>query len=83
MLGSAAVVVVGLVPFTRRLLTGADAAKTFADSLAALARQHRKPLGVVIDAGKDYDAYQEAFNAVGLPVFDRMESALLGLRVLG
>ena len=82
-LGSAAVVVVGLVPFTRRLLTGADAAKTFADSLAALARQHRKPLGVVIDAGKDYDAYQEAFNAAGLPVFDRMESALLGLRVLG
>lgn len=77
-----ATVVVGLVPFTRRLNTDGNGAVHFAEAFSALSRKHGKPLGVVIDAGDAYASYRNAFTAAGLPVFDRMESALLGLRVL-
>ena len=80
----AAVVGVGLFPFTRRRRTDEAAAATaLATALADLARGHGKPLGIVIDSGPAYTAYRASFTAAGLPVFDRMESALLGLRVLG
>ncbi|MFI5337481.1 MAG: hypothetical protein ACHQ5A_11895, partial [Opitutales bacterium] len=78
-----AAVVVGLVPFTRRLHTDGEQAKAFATALALLARAQGKPLGIVVDAGDDYAGYRDVFATAGLPVFDRVETALLGLRVLG
>ncbi len=83
LLRRAAVLVVGLVPFTPRLATDETGARKFAAAFAALVRARRKPIGLVIDAGVDYDAYRAAFTAAGLPVFDRVELALAGLRVLG
>ncbi len=83
LLGAAGVLIVGLVPFTRRLeATGLSAAR-FARALAEIGHQHAKPVAVAIDAGADYEEYRTAFTAVGLPVFTRVEDALLGLRVLG
>jgi acyl-CoA synthetase (NDP forming) len=81
-LGAAGVLVVGLVPFTKRLNTGAAEAVPFATALAKLRDRHGKPIAVVVDAGADYEGYRQAFRAVGLPVFDRVETALLGLRTL-
>jgi acyl-CoA synthetase (NDP forming) len=81
-LGAAGVLVVGLVPFTKRLNTGAAEAVPFATALAKLRDRHGKPIAVVVDAGADYESYRQAFRAVGLPVFDRVETALLGLRTL-
>lgn len=78
----AAVLVVGLVPFTRRLATSGAAAQEFAAHLAELARRHDKPVGVAVDAGAAYEEYRAAFTALRLPVFDRVETALRGLRVL-
>lgn len=77
-----AVLVVGLVPFTRKLNTSGAGAREFAARLAALARAAGKPVAVAIDAGPAYEDYRAAFVAEGLPVFDRVEHALLGLRVL-
>lgn len=82
LLRDAAILVVGLVPFTRKLRSGDDEARQFAEQLAELGRKHGKPVAVAIDAGSDYDAYRAAFTAVGLAVFDRVENALLGLRIL-
>jgi hypothetical protein len=82
LLGAASVLVVGLVPFTRRLNTTPHDAAPFALVLAGIATTHGKPVAVVIDAGSAYDDYRRAFSMAGLPVFDRMESALLGLRTL-
>ena len=81
-LGSAALLIVGLVPFTRRLNTARPDAAPFAAALAKLAAKHGKPVAVAVDAGPDYDGYRSAFGEVGLAVFDRVESALLGLRTL-
>ncbi len=79
----APIVIVGLVPFTDRLQTGADEALPFAQKLAALAQGHGKAVGVVVDAGHDYEPYRQVFAATGLPVFSRMENAIAGLQVLG
>lgn len=76
------VLVVGLVPFTRKLGTAGDAAVRFAHQLAALARTHDKPLGVAIDAGADYAEYRAAFAAAQVPIFDRIEEALGALKLL-
>jgi hypothetical protein len=35
-----------------------------------------------VDAGTEYAEFRSALQRTGLPVFDRMESALRGLRVL-
>jgi acetyltransferase len=78
-----AVLVVGLVPFTRKLGTSGTAARQFASAFAAIARRHRKPLGIAVDAGPDYREFRAAFVAEGLACFDRVEDALLGLRALG
>jgi acyl-CoA synthetase (NDP forming) len=79
---TAGVLVVGLVPFTKRLNTGTVEAAPFAAQLAQLRDTHGKPLAVVVDSGLDYAAYRQAFRDAGLPVFDRVETALLGLQVL-
>lgn len=82
LLPQVAALVVGLVPFTRNLTTHGEAAAAFTRSLAALAQRHERPLAVAVDAGPDYAGYRAAFAAAGLPVFDRVEDALLGLRAL-
>ena len=82
LLGAAGVLVVGLVPFTRRLDTTCAGAARFAAALAKLRDKHAKPVAVAVDAGEDYADYRRAFCDAGLPVFDRIETALLGLRTL-
>lgn len=80
---SAAIVVVGIVPFARNLETDhPEAAAAFAAELAALARQRGKALAFAVDAGPDYDGYRDALAASGLPVFLRVEDALQGLAAL-
>ena len=83
LLGEAAQLVVGLVPFTRHLESKGIGAAKFAEALAAVGRAQAKPVAVAIDAGADYEEYRASFAAAGLPVFTRVEDALLGLRVLG
>jgi len=75
-------IVLGLVPFTRRLPDNDAAARDFAGTLAVLAKAHGKQLAVAVDAGPDYEHYRAAFSDAGLPVFLRTEDALLGLRTL-
>lgn len=83
LLEHSAVMVIGLVPFTRRLDTSCEGAAKLARVLAGLRDVHRKPVAVVVDAGADYAEFRQAFVAAGLPVFAGMESALRGLRALG
>jgi acyl-CoA synthetase (NDP forming) len=78
----AGVLVLGLVPFTRRLHTGGAAAREFAGRLAHLSSSAGKPVGVAVDAGPASEEYREAFADAGLSVFARAEDALLGLRTL-
>lgn len=78
----AGVLVLGLVPFTQRLDTTEAGAAKLARMLAALRDVHRKPIALVVDAGVDYAGFRAVLQRAGLPVFDRMESALAGLRVL-
>ncbi len=82
LIGTAGVLVVGVVPFTRRLGTELAGAARFAAALAKLRDAHHKPVAVAVDAGVEYDGYRRAFREAGLPVFDRIETALLGLRTL-
>ena len=37
---------------------------------------------LAVDAGADYADYRRALGAAGLPVFDRVETGLLGLQTL-
>jgi acyl-CoA synthetase (NDP forming) len=78
----AGVLVLGLVPFTRNLATDGAAAGDFARRLAGLSASSGKPVGVAVDAGPAFEPYREAFEGAGLPVFARVEDALLGLRTL-
>lgn len=82
LLETSGLLVVGLVPFTRRLNTAPETAAPFAAALAKLRDTHGKPVAVAVDAGEDYAGYRRAFSDVGLPVFDRVETALTGLRTL-
>lgn len=79
---TAGIVVLGLVPFTPRLDTTEAGAAKLARMLRALRDVHHKPIGLVVDAGVEYAAFRATLQRAGLPVFDRMESALRGLRVL-
>lgn len=81
--GSNGIMILGLVPFTRRLHTDPPEAARFAEALASLARSPGSALGVVVDAGSDYDGYRRALAEAGMPVFSRMEDALAGLQALG
>jgi acyl-CoA synthetase (NDP forming) len=77
------VLVVGLVPLTRRLGTADPAIfGPFARALADLARQHGKWLGVAVEGGHLYDAYRQGLREAGLPVFLTMEEALEGLQLI-
>lgn len=80
---SAPIMILGLVPFTARLRTGGNEAIFFAQALAAMAHRQHSALGIVVDAGDDYQGYRQAFAEAGLPVFARMENAIAGLRALG
>ena len=82
-LREAAVLVIGLVPFTRKLDTSTAGGAKLAAVLAHWSKTQGKPIAVAVDSGTDYAAYRQAFIDAGLPVFDRVESALRGLRVLG
>ncbi len=79
----AAVLVVGLVPFTRNVATEPVAAAGFAKMLAAIARAAGKPAGFVVDSGSDFESFRTALAESGLPVFARVEEAIAGLHVLG
>ncbi len=82
--GEAKVLVVGLVPFTRKLeLEDFERATAFARDLKAKAEQQGKAVALVVDAGPSYDSMRKALATCGLPVFTRMEEALEGLNVLG
>jgi acyl-CoA synthetase (NDP forming) len=83
LLREVAVLVIGLVPFTPKLDTSAAGGAKLAAVLVHLSRTHGKPIAVAVDAGMDYAAYRQAFIDAGLPVFDRVETALRGLRTLG
>ena len=75
--------VIGLVPFTRRLDTTDPASMdAFAGALAGIARESGKRVGVAVEGGALYEPYREALMKAGLPVFLTMEKALQGLRIL-
>jgi len=77
------VVVVGLVPLTKRLDTSDPAVYgPFATALATLAQASGKWVGVAVEGGALYDAYRQALREAGLPVFLTMEEALEGLRLI-
>jgi acyl-CoA synthetase (NDP forming) len=78
----AAALLVGLVPFTRNVLTEPVPAADLGQSLAALARAAGKPVGVVVDSGRDYEDFRATLAESGLPVFTRIEDAIAGLHVL-
>ncbi len=82
LLRESGVLVIGLVPFTRRLHTDRPGAIPFAQAIAWLRDQHGKPIAVAVDAGLEYEPYRGAFRGLGLPVFDRVETALIGLKTL-
>ena len=79
----AEVLLVGLVPLTKRLDTVDPATQeAFATALAELARASGKWVGVAVEGGPLYDAYRGALRAAGLPVFLTMEEALEGLSLI-
>lgn len=78
-----AVMVLGIVPFTRQLETDPIGGAKLARVVSGLRDVHKKPIAVVVDAGAEYADYRQTFVATGLPVFASVESALRGLRVLG
>ncbi len=79
----AGIVMLGLVPLSEKLDTE-QLTKTelFAKELKALARFSGRLIGVVIDAGVPYQEYKAVFEKQGLPVFDGMDTAVLGTNVL-
>ncbi|MBI4912269.1 MAG: acetate--CoA ligase family protein [Acidobacteria bacterium] len=81
--GQADTLVLGLVPLTRRLETADPAAMaSFAQALAALARESGKRLGCAVEGGEAFEPFRLALESAGLPVFYSMERALLGLRFI-
>jgi hypothetical protein len=54
----------------------------FAAAVASVARRCGKPIGIVIDAGDVFADFRGVFVEQGLPVFDRFEDAIRGLRTL-
>jgi acyl-CoA synthetase (NDP forming) len=83
LLPEAAGLVIGLVPYTRRLDTTPAGGAKLAAVMAHLSNSLGKPIAIAVDAGPEYGEYRRAFGAAGLPVFDRVETALRGWRVLG
>lgn len=84
---AARVVIVGLVPFSRRLDFHGDApwaaASALAKELRATADAKGKAVAAVVDAGPEWAPLAAALAAGGLPVFGRMEDAMAGLQTVG
>lgn len=79
----AGVVMLGLVPLSNQLDTQQlDVAETFAKNLKDLVVKSGKLIGIVIDAGIPFQQYKQVFERHGLPVFDGMDKAVLGINVL-
>ncbi|MBL8788102.1 MAG: hypothetical protein JNJ59_24630, partial [Deltaproteobacteria bacterium] len=81
------VILVGLVPFTRRLdLTSPERVATFVRALAAIGEGGPGPvaprLALVLDGGPAWEALRRALAETGLPVFAAMEDAFAGLDLL-
>lgn len=82
--------VLGLVPMSPSLASlgeGAEAelisnATSLAQTLPGLFRETKKPLVVVVDAGRLYDPLVQALEAAGLPVFRRADEAVRALGAL-
>lgn len=74
--------VVGLVPFARRIDISPSGVTLFARALAERAKARGQAVGVAVDAGPDYDQFRDTFRHAGIPVFQRVEDALLGLAVV-
>jgi acyl-CoA synthetase (NDP forming) len=81
--GEADSIVVGLVPLTQRLGTQ-DPKKMddFAKAILDIAKATGTRIGVAVDAGLDYDVCRKSIMKAGLPLFDTVERALMGLRKL-
>jgi len=79
----AGVVMLGLVPLSNSLDTQQlDVTEAFAENLKNLVIKSGKLIGIVIDAGIPFQQYKQVFERHGLPVFDGMDKAVLGLSVL-
>lgn len=79
----AGVVMLGLVPLSNSLDTQQlDVTKAFAENLKKLVITSGKLIGIVIDAGVPFQQYKQVFENHGLPVFDGMDKAVLGINVL-
>lgn len=79
----AGVVMLGLVPLSNSLDTQQlDVTEGFAEDLKNLVIKSGKLIGIVIDAGIPFQQYKRVFENHGLPVFDGMDKAVLGLSVL-
>jgi acyl-CoA synthetase (NDP forming) len=78
----AAIIVIGLVPFTRRLPGELGQVEAMGHAFAALAKAKGKAIALVVDAGADHGPYRDALARSGLPVFTRVEKALMGLMAL-
>jgi acyl-CoA synthetase (NDP forming) len=79
----AGIVMLGLVPLSEKLDTEQlNQTEAFAKQLRELAQFSGRLIGVVIDAGVPYQEYKAMFEKHGLPVFDGMDTAVLGTNVL-
>ena len=79
----AGVVMLGLVPLSNSLDTQQlDVTEAFAENLKKLVIKSGKLIGIVIDAGVPFQQYKQVFESHGLPVFDGMDKAVLGINVL-
>lgn len=75
-------VLVGIVPLSQKLKTHQeDEIYDFAYAINAIAKQTKKPIAIVIDAGLNYHLFLEIFEKVGLPVFDSIDHAALGINI--
>lgn len=79
----AGIVMLGLVPLSEKLDTEQlTQAEQFAIKLKELAQYSGRLIGIVIDAGMPYQQYKDVFENQGFPVFDGMDTAVLGINVL-
>ena len=79
----AGIVMLGLVPLSEKLDTEQlSNAESFAIKLKDLTKFSGRLIGIVIDAGMPYQQYKTVFEQQGFPVFDGMDTAVLGLNVL-
>ncbi len=75
-------IIVGLIPLTETLVIEKSSALIYAKKYKEMSERYDKPIFIVIDSGKIYDDYRDAFIKAGLAVFSHMESALSSIRKL-